>query len=410
MHNMKNQWLATYLHPLDLTDKDQRAQDYYIYMMIRNQTMFDWKGLPKTIPQRVLEMMLQTQGNVCVFEYEGKLYATFGGLGGEPDYNYEPTIYTIANPALDYSAELKIGTECVRLRNDSVGYGLYDLNMRYATMMMENDISMLLLDYNYRIGNLLGADNDRTYESAKQFITDIIDGRLGVIAESEFFEGISDASKRGQHYSIQDLIEYHQYLKASWFNELGVNSNYNMKRERIAAPEAQMTDDALLPLIDQMLEQRRIGAEEVNEMFGVEWSVDLAGAWLKEHMKQSVQGVDFDTDDDENIDEKENVDNVDKPVDNVSDDMDNSTYNRTDSTGPDMADETDNEKSDSVDEQEEVLDESTEDTKVSVDKQVEINVEINVDATEDQQDDPEDQPEVVEQEDNEDEEDEETAD
>jgi len=408
---MENRWLATFLDPLDLTEKDQRAQDYYIYMMIRNQTMFDWKGLPDTIPQRILEMMLQTQGNVCVFKYEGKLYATFGGLGGEVDYNYEPTIYTIANPALDYSAELKIGKDCVRLRNDSIGYGLYDLNMRYATMMMENDISMLLLDYNYRIGNLIGADNDRTYESAKEYLENIIKGKLGVIAESEFFEGISDAGQRGNHYSIQDLIEYHQYLKASWFNELGVNSNYNMKRERIAAPEAQMTDDALLPLIDQMLEQRRIGAEEINEMFGTEWSVDLAGAWLKEHMKQSVQGVDFDTDEDEKIDEKEIVDNVDKFVDNDdNDDMDNSADNRVDPTGPDMEDETESKKSDDVDDQEEVLDEQQEDTEVSIDKQVAVNVEINVDTTEDQPDDPEDKPEDVEGEDNEDEEDEEEID
>lgn len=386
---MDNKWLGTYLEPLNIKDKDQRAQDYYIYMMIRNQTMFDWKGLPDTIPQRILEMLLQTHGNVCVFKYEGDIYATFGGLGGEPDYNYEPTIYTIANPALNYSAELKIGKECVRLRNDSIGYGLYNLNMRYATMMMENDISLLITDYNYRIANLIGADNDRTYESAKEYLNNIIKGDLGVIAESEFFEGISDASQRGNNYSIQDLIEYHQYLKASWFNELGVNSNYNMKRERIAAPEAQMTDDALLPLVDQMLEQRRKGVEEVNEMFGTDWSVDLAGAWLKEHMDQAVPGVDFDSDGDEQIDEKEGVE-VDKSINNVDvDNMVDTVDSIDEPTGSDMEDE------ESI--------EPNEDTEVSEDKQVEVNVEINVDTTEDTEDGGEDQPEDVE-EDNEDEE------
>ena len=82
---MDNKWLGTYLYPLDLKEKDQRAQDYYIYMMIRNQTMFDWKGLPDTIPQRILEMLLQTHGNVCVFKYEGDIYATFGG-DNEPSH------------------------------------------------------------------------------------------------------------------------------------------------------------------------------------------------------------------------------------------------------------------------------------------------------------------------------------
>lgn len=383
---MDNKWLGTYLHPLDIKDKDQRAQDYYIYMMIRNQTMFDWKGLPDTIPQRILEMLLQTHGNVCVFKYDGNIYATFGGLGGEPDYNYEPTIYTIANPALNYSAELKIGKECVRLRNDSIGYGLYNLNMRYATMMMENDISLRLLDINYRIGNLICADNDRTMESAKQYLKDIENGKQGVIAESEFFEGISDASQRGEKYSIQDLIEYHQYLKASWFNELGVNSNYNMKRERIAAPEAQMTDDALLPLVDQMLEQRRKGVDEVNEMFGTEWSVDLAGAWLKEHMDQAVPGVDFDSDGDEQIDENVEEDiNVDNIVDNVDTDTMGDVSNVEDNEGSGGSEDTSAE-------------DQTEDSEPSEGEQVEVNIEIQVGEAdevniEDPADDPEDEEE-----------------
>jgi hypothetical protein len=162
-----------------------------------------------------------------------------------------------------------------------------------------------------------------------------------------------------------------------------------MKRERIAAPEAQMTDDALLPLVDQMLEQRRKGVEEVNEMFGTDWSVELAGAWLKEHMDQAVPGVDFDSDNDEQIDEEEGGE-VDKSVDNVDvDNMDDTVDSIDEPTGSDMEDEENIE--------------SIEDPEVSEDKQVEINVEINVDTTEDTEDGGEDQPEDVE-EDNEDEE------
>ena len=129
------------LKPIEMLNKWERTADYYFYMMIRNQTMFDWQGLPDTIPQRILETLLQAYGNVCIFKYEDNIYATFGGLGGEPDYNYEPTLYVIANPALKYSAELKIGEECVRLRNDAYGYGLYNMNMRYASLMVERYIN-----------------------------------------------------------------------------------------------------------------------------------------------------------------------------------------------------------------------------------------------------------------------------
>jgi hypothetical protein len=77
------------------------------------------------------------------------------------------------------------------------------------------------------------------------------------------------------------LIEYQQYLKASWFNEIGLNANYNMKREKLSTTESQMNNDALLPLVEDMLESRRQCIEKVNAMFGTEISVDFASSWEK---------------------------------------------------------------------------------------------------------------------------------
>ena len=285
-----------------VNDKPQRKLDYVEYMTDRLFTMFEWRGLPETIPAYVLERLLQWNGNACIFEHEGQLYATFGGLGGELDYNYEPTLYVIANPYLNYSAELKIGTECVRMRNDAIGKGLLPLHFRYADIMVENDITLRIMDIIRRIDHGIIADNDQSFESAKEFLSDIERGLLSPIMSEEFFEGVKaiETSKAG---TLTDLIELQQYLKASWFNELGLNSNYNMKRERIAAPEAQMSDDALLPLAEHMLEMRKRGCEMVNEMFGTEWEVDFSGAWKREDAKQQL----------------ENVDNVDTIVDNSND-------------------------------------------------------------------------------------------
>ena len=42
-----------------------------------------------------------------------------------------------------------------------------------------------------------------------------------------------------------------------------------------------MNNDALLPLVEDMLENRRQCIEEVNEMFGTEISVDFASSWEK---------------------------------------------------------------------------------------------------------------------------------
>ena len=52
-----------------------------------------------------------------------------------------------------------------------------------------------------------------------------------------------------------------------------------MKRESLNSAESQLNDDALLPLIDDMLHQRQAGAEKINAMFGTSISVDYASAW-----------------------------------------------------------------------------------------------------------------------------------
>lgn len=321
-----------------INNKPSRIRDEIVYMSSRLATMFDWNGLPDTIPPYILERLLQWHGNACIFKHADNLYATFGGLGGEPDYNYEPTLYTIANPALNYSAELLIGKECVRMRNDSFGWGLLPLHTKYATLICENNITIRVATIAHRIDRGIVADNDRAYESAQDFLSSIEDGELAPMMSEEFFEGIHGLECGTNTENITDVIECLQYLKASWFNEIGLNSNYNMKRERIAAPEAQMSDDALLPLVDEMLERRRIGCEEVNNLFGTEWSVDLAGAWLKEHLKQQVPGADFDSDGDAQVDEMEDMtgddsednesiarDIIDDDGDSADDDGDNTT-------------------------------------------------------------------------------------
>ena len=265
----------------DFADKSACIRQHIAYMLNRTQSMFRWNGLPDTIPERSLELFLQTNGNVCFYEHNDALYVFTGGMGGEPDVYYMPTVYTIANPALKLSKTLKIGSECVVMPNDSLYLGLIPMFSRYASGMTENELSIKIALINSRIVDLISAPDDRTRLSAEKFLSDIANGKHGVIAENAFLDGI-----RAQPYgttansnTLTNLIEMEQYFKASWFNELGLNANYNMKRESLNSSESQMNNDALLPLVDDMLKCRERAIEKVNEMFGTEISVSLASSW-----------------------------------------------------------------------------------------------------------------------------------
>ena len=259
--------------------KDKQVNLQVRYMLDRTQKMFEYDGLPETIPARMLELILQTCGNVCLTEVDGKPYAFSGGLGGMRDEYYQPTIFTIANPYLKYSAMLKIGSECVWGRSDSLGVGLLPLFQWYASMIVENGVSLRVGLINSRITKTLSAQDDRTYKSALKYLEDIENGDLGAISDSAFFEGVNIVHSPTANEHLTDIIESLQYLKASWYNDIGLQANYNMKRERIQNAEAENDNDALLPLLDDMLEQRRQMLEEFNAMYGYNVTVKLASAW-----------------------------------------------------------------------------------------------------------------------------------
>ena len=271
------------LMPFDFTycsDKAKVFENYCKYTFTRTQSMFTYEGLPDTIPVQWLESYLQRNGSCCIAEHEGKLYALLGNAGGELDEYYQPTIYTVANPALNLSKSYKIGEDCVYCRNDFDAVGLVPLVSRYCGLMTENLLTVRISDINMRMMNLLSAPDDNTLQSTKQYLKDLEDGKLGVVGETPFFEGLKLQSKGvgNGDYMIQ-FIELQQYLKGSMYNELGINANFNMKREALSGQEVALNDDALMPLIDDMLKQRRAMCDELNQMFGLNVSVDYGSTW-----------------------------------------------------------------------------------------------------------------------------------
>lgn len=265
----------------DFNNKKKAINSYIRYMMNRVQSMFKYDGLPDTIPQKMIEMYIMTNGHAVIIEHEGKLYVCFGGWGGEPNEYYIPQEYIVANPYLELFKTYKIGVDCVLAYNDSLYYGLMPMFNRYASLMAENDISLRMSVINSRIVTLISAGNDNTKLAADEYLRKIENGEMGVIGNSVFWEQLKaqpygETALRGR---ITELIEYQQYLKASWFNEIGLNANYNMKREAINSDESQLNDDMLLPLIDDMLNCRKQWVEQVNKMFGTDWSVEFNSSW-----------------------------------------------------------------------------------------------------------------------------------
>ena len=249
-------------------------------LLSKTLSMFRYEGLPDTIPQRELERQLQMKGYAFVTKVEGKLYSFTDGLGGMPDPYGNPTKITIANPALKYNATLDLEEDGVLIRSDSMMNGLRYLLEKYATMMTESEVTMMVNSYNARIPALISAGDDKTRESAEQYLQRIVNGEMGIIAENRLFEGVKVQSSGVGGSIFTQLIEYQQYLKATLYNELGLEMNNNMKRERLTQDEVNMTD-IIYPFIDNMLTNRQMAVEKINKMFNKEITVGLDSVWAK---------------------------------------------------------------------------------------------------------------------------------
>jgi hypothetical protein len=198
-----------------------------------------------------------------------------------------PTRYIVANPYTKTKNEFNVDVDCVVMPNDSMYQGLLPLLTKYATMMVENELSMWIRDITSRAEFLVLAENDNGKNAVDVFIQNLFEGKLtSILNKVSLLDGIKTqpyANATGN--GLTQLIEMQQYLKASLYNELGLNANYNMKRESINSGEATLNDDALRPLIDDMLECRKQWADKVNEMFGTTISVEFASVW-KENQEE----------------------------------------------------------------------------------------------------------------------------
>ena len=259
-------------------DKKTNVRNNVLYMLNRSNIMFKYHNLPDTIPATELEKMLQMNGCVTIGKINNTLYALNGGLGGEPDVYYKPTQSIVSVPYLNYNATWDIGKDCVVGYNDANGMGLLPMFAKYCTLMNETEVSMLLAVVNKRFQTLISATDDATCESARQFIQDIADGKIGVVADNKLFESLK-AKPANNNVNLTDLIELEQYFRATLFNEIGLSANYNMKRERLTEAEAEMNDDGLYPLVDDMLNHRREMVKEMNELFGLDVQVEFNSSW-----------------------------------------------------------------------------------------------------------------------------------
>lgn len=262
----------------DYKDKITNVHNEIERMLSRSIMMFDWHNLPDTIPKEQLELMLQTQGYAIIAQNDNDLYAFYGSLGGVPNEYYQPTKAIVNNPYLNLNKEFTIGEDCALIKNDVMCQGLLPLYSKYATFESETDISMIMALVNLRVQAYISASDNNAIKSAQKMIDDLFNGELSVIADDVMLQSLK-INPVNKYQDLTDIKEVQQYFRGQLYNEIGLATNYNLKKERITQAEVELNTDNLYPFVDNMYERRKEGIESVYDLFGASWEVEFSSSW-----------------------------------------------------------------------------------------------------------------------------------
>lgn len=256
--------------------------EYYYKDMLLNQVLniFKYENLPKTIPKEELEKILMLNG-FGVFTIVNENYYIFkGGLYGFNEYQL-PTNVVINNPYLKFNKDLKIDDDCIIIKNSYTYQGLYDLIKFTSYLLSQCDLTFKYQLINLRVPNILTATDDESKSSIKTFFEKLEKGEFEVIIDEDFEKYIKSLNYGATVTNITNSIELKQYIISWFYNQIGVQSQFNMKRESLNANEIALNDDILSINIDNMLECRQNAIEKINKKYNLNIKVSLNGLWLE---------------------------------------------------------------------------------------------------------------------------------
>ena len=275
-------------------DVEQNFHTYFKLLTNKCLSLFKWENLPETVDERFLMTQLILNGKVCWFNHQGRLYALNGAPGGEPNVYYEPQTFIVANPIIG-SKTLTIrnkngsdsidGLDGVLMALTDIDYeltpaahgGLYGLIYQTAGLLADNISSLNVAQINGRAAVAFTADTEALAESAEEVLKDIYSGKPYRVLSEDILNKITATplGNSGQNNTIMTLIEAHQYILASFYNEIGIAGQWNMKRERVNTAETELMTGSLDVSVYNMIKNLKDAVEKINELFGTDIKVEL---------------------------------------------------------------------------------------------------------------------------------------
>ena len=266
----------------------------------RVMKLFVWENTGDLKPKEI-EQRLILKGHCGIAEYKGELTAFYGSFYGVTKYMDEWTNYIVRCPI--YTGEKKIGTDVVVIDNNSLRNPTFELVHHYATMLAHTEVSLINCLINARdSGGVPIASTEKQKTSIREYQNQLFNGKYGVVTDIGNLGITYAGSDRKTQQDLIDIMETREKLIKSFYSDIGVRSAFEKRNNTVQAEVEADTSLLLLNLAD-MLRCREKACEEVNKLFGTNWSVHVAKEIDYGAENQRIQ---FDTSTETHVEEDNN--------------------------------------------------------------------------------------------------------
>lgn len=270
----------------NVADVKEGCTYWYFKLLNLVMDMFEYDNLPEGIERRDIELNLITTGHAAIIaRNDGKLFCPgMSCLFGYDEY-FQPVWMVFANAAYQDSKQFTINKDCIVIYNnslrDSVFYtkadgGLNTFISRYARQLSDIESTLNTYMVNSRLVSIPVTNDNSVKESISLFFKNLTLGKRSIVSDSTIVEKFRnvDINRTDIKDGIQDWLISRDKILEQFYRDLGVRMS-QQKKAQVNTEEVESNDQLLLISSDDMLRERELGIERMNDMFGCDASVRL---------------------------------------------------------------------------------------------------------------------------------------
>lgn len=253
-----------------------------LLQLVYNLIIID--GEPESVEDTFLKFCIFVNGKATFFRTDaaddGVLRALNGVPADIPDVYYMPEDMLVENPTFSKTYQLKRGKDCEvvycrqidRYTGGGGTGGLGSLIRITAQLLADNIMSLNIAQKNTRLSVALTADDEATKRSAEEAMRAMYAGEpfkcvMGNLVGT--LQGVPVNITTTNRY-IVDLIQAQQYILAHFFEQIGLQTHDQLKKERLITDEINDNADMAIYNIYSIIESINEGLDRVNAMFGTD--------------------------------------------------------------------------------------------------------------------------------------------